>query len=136
MTESQFVRNQEPHEVTMPEGSHIAKSKSADPGAPVVRQLQLESDPLQIAQIIVDRKVQLPPPAAEPTLAVPNFMPVIAEAVDVLAALPVQEQSVNEEKAEQEPEADSSERLIHLRIENNKVRAELKDLEQIFNSGL
>lgn len=142
MTESQFVRSQEPHEVSMPEGSRIAKSKSADAGEPVVRQLQVESDPLQIAQIIVDRKVELPPPTPEPTLSELHFVPAIPVTGEVLVALPepvpelVQKQPVKVEQAQSEPDADSSERLLHLKSENNKVRSELTELEQAFNTGL
>ena len=140
MTESQFVRSQEPHEVSMPEGSHIAKSRSTDPGEPVVRQLQVQSDPLQIAQIIVDRKVELPPPTPEPTLNEPRFVPAIPVTEDFLAALPepepVQKQPVKIQRTQPEPDAASSERLLHLKSENNKVRSELTELEQTFNSGL
>ena len=142
MTESQFVRSQEPHEVSMPEGSCIAKSKSADAGEPVVRQLQVESDPLQIAQIIVDRKVELPPPTSEPTLSELHFVPAIPVTGEVLVAEPepvpelVQKQPVKVEQAQSEPDADSSERLLHLKSENNKVRSELTELEQAFNTGL
>lgn len=142
MTESQFVRSQEPHEVSMPEGSRIAKSKSADAGEPVVRQLQVESDSLQIAQIIVDRKVELPPPTPEPTLSELHFVPAIPVTGEVLVALPepvpelVQKQPVKVEQAQSEPDADSSERLLHLKSENNKVRSELTELEQAFNTGL
>lgn len=138
MTESQFVRSQEPHEVSMPEGSRIAKSKSADAGEPVVRQLQVESDPLQIAQIIVDRKVELPPPTPEPTLSELHFVPAIPVTGEVLVAVPelVQKQPVKVEQAQSEPDADSSERLLHLKSENNKVRSELTELEQAFNTGL
>ncbi len=142
MTESQFVRSQEPHEVSMPEGSRIAKSKSADAGEPVVRQLQVESDSLQIAQIIVDRKVELPPPTPEPTLSELHFVPAIPVTGEVLVAVPepvpelVQKQPVKVEQAQSEPDADSSERLLHLKSENNKVRSELTELEQAFNTGL
>ena len=140
MMESQFVRSQEPHEVSMPEGSHIATSRSADPGEPIVRQLQVESEPLQIAQIILDRKVELPPPTPGPTLSEPHFAPAIPATEEVLAALPepvpVQKQSVKVEETQPEQDADSSERLLHLKSENNKVRSELTELEQAFNTGL
>ena len=142
MTESQFVRSQEPHEVSMPEGSHIAKSRSTDPGEPVVRQLQVQSDPLQIAQIIVARKVELPPPTPESTLSESHFVPAFPSNAEVVAAepvpvpVPMQKQPVKIQRTQPEPDADSSERLLHLKSENNKVRSELTELEQTFNSGL
>ena len=140
MTESQFVRSQEPHEVSMPEGSHIAKSRSTDPGEPVVRQLQVQSDPLQIAQIIVDRKVELPPPTPESTLSESHFVPAFPSTAEVVAAepvpVPMQKQPVKIQRTQPEPDADSSERLLHLKSENNKVRSELTELEQAFNTGL
>ena len=142
MTESQFVRSQEPHEVSMPEGSHIAKSRSTDPGEPVVRQLQVQSDPLQIAQIIVDRKVELPPPTPESTLSESHFVPAFPSTAEVVAAepvpvpVPMQKLPVKIQRTQPEPDADSSERLLHLKSENNKVRSELTELEQAFNTGL
>jgi hypothetical protein len=142
MTESQFVRSQEPHEISMPEGSHIAKSRSADPGEPIVRQLQVESEPLQIAQIIVDRKVGLPPPTPGPTLSDPDFVPAMPATEEVVAVVPVpvpvpvQRQPEKVEKAQPEPDADSSERLLHVKSENNKVRLELMNLEQAFSNSL
>ena len=142
MTESQFVRSQEPHEVSMPEGSHIAKSRSTDPGEPVVRQLQVQSDPLQIAQIIVDRKVELPPPTPESTLSESHFVPAFPSTAEVVAAepvpvpVPMQKQPVKIQRTQPEPDADSSERLLHLKSENNKVRSELTELEKAFNTGL
>ena len=136
MLESQFVRNQEPHEVSLPEGSHVAKSKSVDGGAPVVRQLIVDSESLEIAQVIVDRKVKLPEPISAPPL---NELNLIVEDLEVVEDQPSNARSTlltMTEVTMVEPEMDFPARLIHLKIENHRVRAELDSLENIFSSGV
>lgn len=136
MTESHFVRNLEPHEVSLPERGTIARSRSADPGAPVVTDLQIESESLDVAHGMVERYADLPPPLAGATPDNPHFKPAFTEVVQLAALVASEVQAANVQGAELLREVSTSDRLIQLKSENNKVRAELDDLEQLFNTGL
>ncbi len=136
MQESQFVRNQEPHEVSLSEGSRVAKGKSFDAGAPVVRQLIVDSESLDIAQAFDDRKVKLPEPISTPPLNEANL---IVEIVAVVEGNPPNAKLALPTKAAiavVETEMNFPARLIHLKIENDRVRTELDSLESTFSSGV
>lgn len=136
MSETQFIRSTEPHEVNLPEGSHVAKSRSADAGEPVVRQLIVESEPLEIVQVLADRRVDLPPPISGLPLADATLKVAAIEDPGAASVRPADEQWARSEASVLEPATDFPARLIHLKIENNKVRGELDGLEDLFNSGV
>lgn len=136
MSETQLIRSTGPHEVNLPEGSHVAKSRSADAGAAVVRQAIVDSEPIEILRSLVDIRVDLSPPISALPLADANLKIATPEVLNAGSARPAPEQGVKAEDSGLESKVNLPARLTLLKIENNKVRAELDGLENLFHSGV
>jgi len=136
MSEPQFIRNKNPHEVSMPEGSHVAASKSAEVGGPTVRQVLTEND----AEILVDSAE--PSKVESPSLLPPNRLNEVVLKRSKLDSpqLPHAEEVINQaqpmDDLDPEPEMNFPARLIYLKLENDKVRSELDILEQQMTVGV
>lgn len=136
MSETQLIRSTGPHEVNLPEGSHVAKGRSADAGAAVVRQSIVDSEPIEIVRSLVDRRVNLSPPISALPLADANLNTGAPEVPDNALVRPAHEQEAKAQASGLEPRVNLPARLTHLKIENNRVRAELDGLENLFHSGV
>ena len=133
MSETQFIRSTEPHEVNLTEGNLVAKSRLAGDVSPVVRQSIVDPEPIEIVRSLVDRIVDLPPPISALPLADATLKTGAPEVADTEFVPPAHEQEAKAQAWGLEPTMDFSSRLTHLKIENNKVRAELNGLEDLFN---
>ena len=60
MNDDGIFRNERPHEVEMPEGSHIAVSKSAEKTEPSVRKVFQEGEEFIDANLILDIQAPMP----------------------------------------------------------------------------
>jgi len=67
MSDTQFVRNEDPHEVSLPEGSKVAKSRSAENPTPVIRQVIVDSDTLNVEEGGATRVSPITPTAQSST---------------------------------------------------------------------
>ena len=136
MSEPQFIRNKNPHEVSMPEGSHVAASKSAEVGGPTVRQVLIETDENISVDSAEASRVEFPSTVAPSVLKdvvikLPTFdSPRLPQAEEV------EDQSLQMEDLDPEPEMNFPARLIYLKLENDKVRSELDTLEQQMTAGI
>jgi len=139
MTEPTIIRSDAPHEVVIPQGSHDARSKSghvgkaaktitveeedsnfAEPSQPDHRVFVTEPPPAEPLKDTVlkapsePRPAALPPAPAEENLAATKVQPVLAKPMVL---------------QEEMPEMDFPARIINIKIENDKVRASLDELE-------
>jgi hypothetical protein len=142
MSEPQFIPSGVPHSVEMPEGSHVAKSKSGSVGTEVRR---TEQDHFaQDQEIAVDANqihLQASNAAAENLVKIPRsdniergskaFKPA-ADAKGrnkkATAAAQAPKQVVYDTEM---PEMNFPARLIHLKLENDAVRAQLESLQSL-----
>lgn len=137
MSDPQFIRNKDPHQVSMPEGSRVAISKSADVGGPTVRNTHIDDELLITEEVdpLLNLSFQLPELVKNPVDF--NF-----KSKDELLTAPEIEEVVSIEiqpsfSAEYiEAEMNFPARLIHLKIENDKVKDELDKLEKLMSSGI
>ena len=143
MTEPTIIRSDAPHEVVIPEGSHDARSKSGHIGAPAKPLTVEKPDTNFVVQSEQDHRVLVaaPPPAdplkdtilkaasqprpttqppapAEEKLATTTVQPVLAKPIVL---------------QEEMPEMDFPARIINIKIENDKVRSSLDELELKLN---
>ena len=143
MTEPTIIRSDAPHEVVIPEGSHDARSKSGHVGAPAKPLTVEKPDTNFVVQSEQDHRVLVaaPPPAdplkdtilkaasesrpttqppapAEEKLATTTVQPVLAKPIVL---------------QEEMPEMDFPARIINIKIENDKVRSSLDELELKLN---
>ena len=141
MSEPQFIPSGMPHSVEMPEGSRVAKSKSGKAGTEVRR---TEQDHFaQDQEIAVDaNQVLLTSSAvADNLVKVPRsdnieraskaFNPASGAKRRTTAATagsPASEQAVYDTEM---PEMNFPARLIHLKVENDAVRAQLESLQSM-----
>jgi hypothetical protein len=140
MSEPQFIPSGMPHSVEMPEGSHVAKSKSGKAGTEVRRSEQdhfAHDQEIEVAAHHIH--LQASSPAADNLAKVPrsdnierafkNLMPAAGAVVQKRDAPrtsdDAQEQPVNDTEM---PEMNFPARLIHLKVENDAVRAQLESL--------
>jgi hypothetical protein len=137
MSDPQFIRNKDPHQVSMPEGSRVATSKSADVGGPSVRNTNVD------AELIIPEEV-------DPLLNLSFQLPELGRSLvdfnlnikDELSTSPELDEiiSVKNEpsfSAEYiEAEMNFPARLIHLKIENDKVKNELDVLDKLMSTGI
>jgi glutaredoxin-related protein len=137
MSDPKFIRNKEPHQVSMPEGSRVAASKSADVGGPSVRNTLLDEEHIVAEEIdpLLNLSVELPEVVrkiAEIDLQKKN----IISQVSIAENLPryVSQPSFSTEYIEAEMNFPA--RLIHLKIENDKVKSEILELENLMSSGI
>lgn len=141
MSEPQFIPSGMPHSVEMPEGSRVAKSKSGKAGTEVRRN---EQDHFAHDQeIVVDaNQVLLTTSAAADNLVKVPRSDNIERASKALkpgsvakgrksaatAGSPAPEQAVYDTEM---PEMNFPARLIHLKVENDAVRAQLESLQSM-----
>ena len=149
MSEPEFFSSHAPHVVEMPEGSNVAKSKSAHVGTDIRRvakdetlvdealEIALENTILlQNASATASNIVKLPPQqkkelktVAIKTAAAADTASTPADAGDDQGYLEA------EFETEEMVEMDFPARVIQLKIENDAIREELKALDALINGG-
>jgi len=147
MSEPEFFPSHAPHKVEMPEGSNVAKSKSAHVGTDIRRvdtSEQIESEELEIHpdnMILLDSGgtaasniVKLPPQEKKElkTVAIKaagNAANAPTGAAQATALI----DGIEEFETEEMVEMDFPARIIQLKIENDQIREELKALDSLIN---
>ena len=133
MSEPELIRSGAPHEVSVAPGSTVAKSRSASPRETVIRQ-NVAGEPEYVD--VVD-------PVERDTLAIGKPRPDATHASEAAAvtnrgrlftAEPIKPPPVDDEPGEIAPEMNFPARLIHLKIENDKMRSMLDGLERGFEA--
>lgn len=132
MNEPQFIRSNAPHEVSMPEGSHIAAGKTVGVGGVTVHKVLNEEENFDSYVL--------------GTEAVKPILPIESKDLNTIPLKSKDEDSGNrtlEDKSSEknliskfEEEMNFPARLIYLKIENKRVKEELNILEQKMNSGI
>jgi len=145
MSEPQFIPSGKPHSVEMPEGSHVAKSKSGKVGTEVRRNeqdhfAQDQEIALDENQVILkgsastDNLVKVPR-SDNIERAAKALSPASAATARKKAALganpPARELPVYDTEM---PEMNFPARLIHLKVENDAVRAQLESLQSVLQN--
>jgi hypothetical protein len=137
MSEPQFIRNKDPHQVTMPEGSHVAASKSADVGGPSVRNTLIDEE-VNITEA-VDPLLNLTYEIPDPVKKLGDFklekkddLPKVAKVDEPVPIEPEPTFSTEYIEAEMNFPA----RLIHIKIENDRVKSEIDELDKLMSSGI
>ena len=137
MSDPKFVRNKEPHQVSMPEGSRVAASKSAEVGGPSVRNTLIDDEQIISEEIdpLLNLSIKLPEVARKTSEFNLTNKAVIAD-VSNAETLPkyVNPPSFSAEYIEAEMNFPA--RLIHLKIENDKVKNEMIELENLMSNGI
>lgn len=137
MSDPQFIRNKNPHEVSMPEGSRVATSKSADVGGPTVRNTQVDDELLVFEEVDPLLNLSLQSPEL-----VKDRLEFNLKIKDELSTHPEFEKVVHIESEPSfsaeyiEAEMNFPARLIHLKIENDKVKSELDELDKLMSTGI
>ena len=149
MSEPEFFPSHAPHHVEMPEGSNVAKSKSAHVGTDIRRvakdeniaEEDLEIAPentilLQSASAAANNIVKLPPQEKKElkTVAIKSAAPP-AKAGDASEASAQDAPLEAEFETEEMVEMDFPARVIQLKIENDAIREELKALDALMKGG-
>jgi hypothetical protein len=148
MKEPEFFPSHAPHVVEMPEGSNVAKSKSAQVGTDIRRvakdetlvdeELKVASENtilLQNASATASNIVKLPPQQKKElkTVAIQTAVAAAAstqaDAGDDLGDLEA------EFETEEMVEMDFPARVIQLKIQNDAIRVQLKALDALINGG-
>jgi hypothetical protein len=148
MKEPEFFPSHAPHVVEMPEGSNVAKSKSAQVGTDIRRvakdetlvdeELEVASENtilLQNASATASNIVKLPPQQKKQlkTVAIQTAVAAAAstqaDAGDDLGDLEA------EFETEEMVEMDFPARVIQLKIQNDAMRVQLKALDALINGG-
>jgi len=147
MSEPEFFPSHAPHKVEMPEGSNVAKSKSAQVGTDIRRvdkHEQIEGEDLEVHPdntILLQSSagaasniVKLPPQEKKALKTVAIASPKdAAKAIASDAAAIAPGDSIAEFETEEMVEMDFPARVIQLKIENDKIREELKSLDSLIN---
>lgn len=134
MSEPGLIRSGAPHEVSVAPGSTVAKSHSAAPRDTVIRQNVAGEaeyvdpvDPVERDTLAIGKpRADLPDGRAEA---------VVANRGRLFTAEPTKPPPVEEETGEIAPEMNFPARLIHLKIENEKMRSVLDGLEKGFEAS-
>jgi hypothetical protein len=149
MSEPEFFPSHAPHKVEMPEGSNVAKSKSAHVGTDIRRvdtsQTIVEEEAQKLAaDNIVDPKiagatsniVKLPPQTGKAlkTVAIKTAQSP-AKASDPSNAEAWEAGLEAEFETEEMVEMDFPARVIQLKIENDAIRVQLKALDALMKGG-
>ena len=131
MSEPELIRSGAPHEVSVAPGSMVAKSHSAAPRDTVVRQnVAGEPEYVDVSDPVERDTLAIGKPRADAPQA--ESAPVAANRGRLFTAEPIAAPPAAEEAEEIAPEMNFPARLIHLRIENEKMRSVLDGLEQGF----
>ncbi len=149
MKEPEFFPSHAPHHVEMPEGSNVAKSKSAHVGEDIRRVAKdesiedeaLEIAPentilLQTASAATSNIVKLPPQQKKElkTVAIKTTA-LDAKAGTALGLSGGEDVLEAEFETEEMVEMDFPARVIQLKIENDVIREELKALDALMKGG-
>ena len=149
MSEPEFFPSHAPHHVEMPEGSNVAKSKSAHVGTDIRRVAKdenmadedLEVAPentilLQSASAAASNIVKLPPQEKKElkTVAIKSTAPDAQAGAAAGASAQASAEDV-EFETEEMVEMDFPARVIQLKIENDAIREELKALDALMKDG-
>jgi len=137
MSDPQFIRNKDPHQVSMPEGSRVATSKSADVGGPSVRNTHVDVELLISEEVdpLLNLSFQLPELVTNPAdfnLKIKNEPSTVPDSEEIVSIESEPSFSADYIEAEMNFPA----RLIHLKIENDKVKNELDELDKLMSSGI
>ena len=155
MNEAQFIPSSKPHSVEMPEGSRVAKSKSAHTGDDIRRNEHDEHAPVEVIEVSpnmvllkntggasTENRVKLPDNtatelanrrgAARPSA---KTSATAANGGTALGASAKGEDKSNRYTIEMQ-EMNFPARVIQLHIENENVREQLKALESLMKSDL
>jgi len=155
MTEAQFIPSSKPHSVEMPEGSRVAKSKSAHTGDDIRRNEHDEHAPVEVIEVSTNmvllknsgsastkNRIKLPDNTAaglahRRVAASQSAVTGNAGAQDgaALGAAAKDEVKSNRYTTEMQ-EMNFPARVIQLHIENEHVREQLKALESLMKSDL
>lgn len=137
MSDSQFIRNKDPHQVSMPEGSRIASSKSADVGGPIQQNIHIDKE------FIISEEID---PLLNLTFKLPEMVKNSAEFnLKFKDDISIVKKFEEVEKIQIQPEFTSEyieaeikllARLTNLKIENDKVKNELVKLDKLMSSGI
>jgi hypothetical protein len=137
MSDPQFIRNKDPHQVSMPEGSRVATSKSADVGGPSVRNTHVDDELLISEEVdpLLNLSFELPEIVKTPV----DFNLKLKDELSIAPEFEVAVKIENEPSFSAEyieAEMNFPARLIHLKIENDKVKNELDELDKLMSSGI
>ena len=149
MSEPEFFPSHAPHHVEMPEGSNVAKSKSAHVGTDIRRVAKdetlvdeaLEIAPentilLQNASATSSNIVKLPPQQKKELKTVAIKTAAAAGAARALASASGGQGLLEAEfETEEMVEMDFPARVIQLKIENDAIRVQLKALDALMKGG-
>ena len=149
MKEPEFFPSHAPHVVEMPEGSNVAKSKSAQVGTDIRRvekgetiaEEDLEIAPentilLQNASATASNIVKLPPQQKKELKTVAIQSGTAADSASNHAGADNDQGLLETEfETEEMVEMDFPARVIQLKIENDAIREELKALDTLMNGG-
>ncbi|MBJ7420469.1 MAG: hypothetical protein JHD18_09335 [Rhodoferax sp.] len=149
MSEPEFFPTHAPHKVEMPEGSNVAKSKSAQVGTDIRRvakdetmvEEDLEIAPentilLQNASATASNIVKLPPQQKKELKTVTIKTGAAADTASTQADANSDQGLLEAEfETEEMVEMDFPARVIQLKIENDAIREELKALDTLMNGG-
>ena len=149
MSEPEFFPTHAPHKVEMPEGSNVAKSKSAQVGTDIRRvakdetmvEEDLEIAPentilLQNASATASNIVKLPPQQKKELKTVTIKTGAAADTASTQADANSDQGLLEAEfETEEMVEMDFPARVIQLKIENDAIREELKALDPLMNGG-
>ncbi len=149
MSEPEFFPSHAPHKVEMPEGSNVAKSKSAQVGTDIRRVAKdehLEGEDLEIHPdntILLQSSagaasniVKLPSQEKKELKTVEIKSPKDpANATTSAAAANAPSNAIAEFETEEMVEMDFPARVIRLKIENDQIREQLKALDSLINGS-
>ena len=149
MSEPEFFPTHAPHKVEMPEGSNVAKSKSAQVGTDIRRvakdetmvEEDLEIAPentilLQNASATASNIVKLPPQQKKELKTVTIKTGAAADTASTQADANSDQGLLEAElETEEMVEMDFPARVIQLKIENDAIREELKALDTLMKGG-
>lgn len=147
MKEPEFFPSHAPHHVEMPEGSNVAKSKSAQVGTDIRRVAkdetiadeELEVAPentirLQSTSAAASNIVKLPPQDKKELKTVAIKTTGTGAKAGTALGLSSDEDVLEAEfETEEMVEMDFPARIIQLKIENDQIREELKALDSLIN---
>lgn len=133
MSDPGLIRSGALHEVSVAPGSTIAKSRSAAPRDPVIRQnVAGEPEYVDVGDPVERDTLAIGKPAVDTSTAADAA--VAANRGRLFTAEPTKPPPVDDYVGEIAPEMNFPARLIHLRIENEKMRSVLDGLEQDFGA--
>jgi hypothetical protein len=149
MSEPEFFPSHAPHVVEMPEGSNVAKSKSAHVGTDIRRvakdetlveeDLEIASENtilLQNASATASNIVKLPPQQKKELKTVAIKTAVDADTASTQADANSDQGLLEAEfETEEMVEMDFPARVIQLKIENDAIREELEALDTLMKGG-